>query len=298
MAYSCSIIIPTHNRVTSLKQCITSLLAQTGVDFEIIVVNDGSSDETHAYLESLDDDRITAIHHAQSQGPSNARNAGIAQAQHDIICFIDDDCIADPNWALSLGSAFQGDTAFVIGETIYREKGYTGYFPERLVQNHNAHWPMSCNIAFKKSVLEKEGGFNAEYDQYHNEDSELAIRLVSRGYTYARSTNAVVFHQAQLWTIDSLLASARNASVWVRLKKEYPEHYMHFGPSVTQGLIVNIEDYVYFLFLKLLIIILFIRYLYHGKRDIGIFFIKWPVWLILRRVYIYKEAWKHNMWMF
>ncbi|PIR76109.1 MAG: hypothetical protein COU32_03795, partial [Candidatus Magasanikbacteria bacterium CG10_big_fil_rev_8_21_14_0_10_42_10] len=294
-----SIVVCTYNRLEYLKKCIAALRDIQFSTFEIIIVNDGSVDGTKQFLDTLEDEKITVIHHQSNQGLSASRNTGIAHTTFDFIAFTDDDCEVDKQWLTELSKGFShSNIGFVIGQTFYISIHYKGYFPERLVSNPNAKWPMGCNIAYQKKVFETCGGFDTFFFRYNNEDSEMAIRVVSHGFLYTRASDAIVYHQAMDWTPASLLRSTRNASVWPVLKKKYPKHYLFFDPPVTYTLIVHIKDYVYVMLAPLLIPLLFIRYVMHGKRDVKIFFIKWPIYLLLRRYYIYKEAIKHRVLMF
>lgn len=84
-----SVIIPTHNREPFLKECIESVFDQTYNDFELIVVDDGSTDETEKLLESYSQ-RLLFIKQKQ-KGPSSARNLGIKKSKGDWITFLDSD---------------------------------------------------------------------------------------------------------------------------------------------------------------------------------------------------------------
>lgn len=285
-----SVVVCTYNRFKYFEQAIVPLLALE-YPCQIVIVNDGSTDETRSYLDGLMDPRITIVHHEVNRGLSVARNSGIAVAIHDLIAFTDDDCVVDGNWLDELVKGFEDpNTGLVMGQTFYRAPGYVGYYPERLVRNLNAKWPMGCNVAYRKEVFDRLGGFDPTFFPYNNEDSEMAIRAVAAGYGYIRKPGAVVVHQKAVWTPRSLLRSARNASVWVLLKRLYPKHYRVFGPNVVGGWVVNPEDYLYILTLPIFLPILLLRYLLHGKSDLKMFFLKWPVYLFLRRYYIYREA--------
>ena len=85
-----SVIIPTHNRSKLLELSLRSVLWQRNVDFETIVVDDGSTDDTPRLLQSLGD-RIRVVRHERSQGVSEARNRGIAEARGTWVAFLDDD---------------------------------------------------------------------------------------------------------------------------------------------------------------------------------------------------------------
>src|SRR5690348_13147078 len=86
-----SVIIPTHNRSDFLRNAITSVLNQTYQDFEIIVVDDGSTDNTSEVVANFSDERITFIRHDTNKGGSAARNTGILASKCDYIAFLDDD---------------------------------------------------------------------------------------------------------------------------------------------------------------------------------------------------------------
>jgi len=89
LATPVSVIIPTHNRAGFLAQAIDSVLAQTYPNFELIVVDDGSSDETPALLASYGKALISL--RQENRGPAAARNAGIRAARHPLLAFLDSD---------------------------------------------------------------------------------------------------------------------------------------------------------------------------------------------------------------
>lgn len=294
----CSIVVCTFNRLAYLKDCLSYLAKLNFPNYEIVVVNDGSTDGTKEFLDSVNDQKIRVVHHGKNQGLSQARNTGIQNVHYEIIAFTDDDCNAESSWLTYLLRGFVSEQiGFVIGATHYISKTYKGYFPERLVSNRDARWPMGCNIAYQKCVFDEIGGFDHSFFTYNNEDSEMALRAIAHGFSFNRAHNAVVYHQRATWTPKSLLHSARNASVWPILKKKYPNHYLEFGPPVKFGFIVNAGDYLSILTAPIFIPLLLLRYLLHGKRGLKIFFTKWPVYLLLRRYYIYKEAIKNRVLM-
>ncbi len=85
-----SVIVPTYNRRSLLEETIQSVLAQTCQDWEVVVVNDGSTDDTDAYLASLTDPRICVVHQVNS-GRSAARNLGFEESSGRYVVFVDDD---------------------------------------------------------------------------------------------------------------------------------------------------------------------------------------------------------------
>ncbi len=85
-----SVIIPTYNRRDFLKKAVDSVLNQTFKDFELIIVDDGSQDNTKELVYSYQDDRIIYIYQ-ENKGPSGARNTGIKKAKAEWLCFLDSD---------------------------------------------------------------------------------------------------------------------------------------------------------------------------------------------------------------
>lgn len=88
---SVSVVLPTYNRADSLHDSIRSVLNQTFADFELVVVDDASTDETEAIVAGIDDSRIRYIRHEINRGVSAARNTGIDRARGDIVAFQDSD---------------------------------------------------------------------------------------------------------------------------------------------------------------------------------------------------------------
>lgn len=86
-----SIVIPTYNRASTLKRCIKSLLDQTYSDFEIIIVDDNSNDNSEAIIKSINDPRIKYLKHKKNLGANAARNTGIKSAVGELIAFQDSD---------------------------------------------------------------------------------------------------------------------------------------------------------------------------------------------------------------
>lgn len=296
-----TIAVCTRNRKAYLEWCIAALPSALDEDVELIVVDDASTDGTVAYLQSL-----VAAHRAlrivaspEHGGVSAARNAAVQAARGALIAFTDDDCISEPNWLREITAPFI-DPAVVCayGQVFYRAQGYRGYFPERCVENPGPRWPMTACIAYRTATLRTVGGFDTTFARYHNEDTEVAFRLAAVG-TIVPAPRAVVIHQPMEWTRRSLLASARNASVWPVLFRRYGNRIFaqQFRPPIRWRHVVNAEDYVCILALPLLVPILLLRYLLHGKRNLTIFFCKWPVWLILRRLLVWREAIRHRVFM-
>ena len=92
-----TVVIPTHNRVHFMSATLRSVLAQRDVDFEVVVVDDGSSDATPVALEAMRDDRLRWHRNEHTTGVSRARNTGVDMAETPWVAFIDDDDLWAPD---------------------------------------------------------------------------------------------------------------------------------------------------------------------------------------------------------
>lgn len=123
-----SIIVPVHNSSRYLERCVDSLLRQTESDIEIILVNDGSTDDSKAICDrySMSDKRITVIHQ-ENAGASVARNNGLAVAKGEYISFVDSDDYVDADYIRSMSEAMKNtDCDMVItGRTQIKLDGST-----------------------------------------------------------------------------------------------------------------------------------------------------------------------------
>jgi len=114
-----SVIIPAHNSEKTIEQCIESILKQTGVDFEVIVVDNNSTDRTKKIIKKFCqiDARIKYVFESQ-QGRGAARNAGLAVAKGEIVAMTDSDCVAPDDWlkTLTYPIIFENEKAVMGGD--------------------------------------------------------------------------------------------------------------------------------------------------------------------------------------
>jgi glycosyltransferase involved in cell wall biosynthesis len=292
-----SIIVPTFNRRESLERCIKSLVCQNYHTFEIIIVDDCSTDDTLEFLSKLKDPRLRILRRASNGSASAARNSGLEVATMPIVAFTDDDCEAKKDWLQHLVSPFvDSSCGFVIGQAWYCDQQHRAQFPERVVHNHNAAWPMTCNMAYRRIIFEQLGGFSNEYCQYHNEDTEMAIRAVAAGWKHACALDAHVFHQPGHWTLNTLLASAKNPSAAILLKRDYPNHHEHFGKQILGGFVIRPGDYLIILSLPVVAPLLLLVSMTHGRHGF-LFFTHWSLRIISRRLHIYRTAWASRLFV-
>lgn len=192
-----SIVIPTYNRVESLKEALKALQVQEANpnDFEVIVIVDGSTDSTLEFLKiAVETQPNLSYEFQENQGASAARNRGVARAKSDLILFIGDDILAEPNFVsehlkfhkenleknkAALGLTVpqlenQADPTFV---KWIHESGIQfayGQITENQVLDDRFFY--TSNISLKKELLLAEP-FNETFTGWGFEDSELGLRL-------------------------------------------------------------------------------------------------------------------------
>lgn len=180
-----TVIVPTHNRRQILPQAVHSILRQHGVSIELVVVNDGSTDETGPWLDRLaaTDHRVKVVHHPQPRFISGARNAGIACATGRWVAFCDDDDLWAPDKlatqlaALRTSSARWGCTGVaVVDEDLqvvghYHVKG--GEVLAALLQSNGI--PTGSSVIVERRLVREVGGFDLALRG--SEDWDLWIKL-------------------------------------------------------------------------------------------------------------------------
>ncbi|MGP6085897.1 glycosyltransferase family 2 protein [Antarctobacter jejuensis] len=200
-----SIVIPAYNAAATILETLDSLLGQSFDDFEILVVDDGSPDETCALVRTFarTDRRIRLLANP-GKGPSDARNFGAAQAKGEIIAFCDADDLWEANKLLTLASAFSAGT----GDALFGQIGFFNDDPQALTTlstvpagrvgiqmllGENPVCTMS-NLAVRRDVFMALGGFRP--DMVHNEDLEWLIRLVGEGHALVGIDSLMVRYRA------------------------------------------------------------------------------------------------------
>ena len=196
-----SVVIPAYNAATTLPVCLNALAKQEapGRPWEIIVVDDGSQDNTAEIAQSYD---VQLIRHKRKSGAGAARNSGIRQAKGDIVCFTDADCAPTPNWLKQMSRPF-ADTAVTGCKGIYatRQTAWIARFVQieyedkydLLRQQTHIDFIDTYSAAYRRQALLDCGGFDERI--HYVEDQELSFRLAAQGNLMVFQPEAVVYHQ-------------------------------------------------------------------------------------------------------
>jgi glycosyltransferase involved in cell wall biosynthesis len=202
-----SIVIPTHNRNVLLRRCLEGVAALNYDPgrFEVVIVDDGSSEPCEsavlAFRERID---IRSLRQPNS-GPAKARNTGAASASGDMLAFLDDDCVPEPDWLQRLNEAASAAPDAMIGgstvvgcpENIYSMTDQIVLDVVRAwaAQGNNAlQFLPSNNLAIPAASFRALGGFDSGMTLAGGEDREFCARWLSSGRSFANAPKARILH--------------------------------------------------------------------------------------------------------
>jgi len=237
---SVSVVVCTHNGEATLDQCLRRLGTLTYPDYEVIVVNDGSSKACAAIAEA---NGVTLIQ-TEHRGLGHARNKGIEAARGEIVAFLDDDAYPDSDWLHYVAALLRANGhAGVGGPNIPPEDD--GFVAECvaaapggpihvLVSDREAEHVPGCNMAFRKDVLEEVGSFDERFE-VAGDDVDLCWRLQKANRTLGFSAGAVVMHRRR----DSIRRYLRQQYGYGKaealLERKWPTRYNRAGSSRWSG---------------------------------------------------------------
>lgn len=227
-----SIILPTYNRAHLIEKSIGSVLTQTFINFELIVVDDGSTDMTESILKNINDNRIRYIKYNKRRGANYARNTGIKVANADYIAFQDSDDIWYPNKLEKQVSCMQHSPSNVaiIYSAFWRiENEQKEYISSNVIgmdQNFlfiallKENFITTPTLLIKKECFKKVGLFDENLPRF--QDWELVIRL-SKLYHFNYINEATINSYVQL---DSI--SLNNKAQTIALEMIVKKHLLDF----------------------------------------------------------------------
>ena len=188
-----SVIIPVYNKAMFIEQTLKSVFAQTFIDFELIVVNDGSTDKSEVEILAFNDERMRYFV-KENGGASTARNFGIEMAEADYITFLDADDYWYPDFL----------------QEMFRN---IGKFPEQKI------FAAAIEIEMPKAV------FPAQYSIEKNTEPQVVGYFGASEKTTAICTSCAVFHKSifeEIGNFDIHLKSGQDTDLWIRMGLFYP----------------------------------------------------------------------------
>lgn len=208
-----SVIVPTFNRAESLGWVLAGLAAQTvpAVDFEVVVVCDGSTDATLAMLDLLDPPFELRVFQQENSGPSTARNRAVAEATGELLVFIDDDLVPGPNCLAGHLALYEATSRPSVGigpmlrPPNFELQPWTRWEQKMLDKQYDAFTPgeapasprqfYTANASLSRSEFIAVGGFDP--GMRRGEDVDLGYRLAEQGLGFFFLPDAVGHHYAR-----------------------------------------------------------------------------------------------------
>jgi glycosyltransferase involved in cell wall biosynthesis len=183
-----TVLISTFNRKKFLEQAVETVRLQTHEPLECVVVDDGSTDGTRDFLDSLDYDALKTVYHEENRGQSVARNTGIENASGEYVLFLDSDDILYPRAAETLIEAMESQPyecagAFASTKLVKSNGRVTkrdvpdGVLTEPTFKNARAIGGLSCRM-FRRNALEDVGGFDESLSR--RVDLDLYLKLLKK----------------------------------------------------------------------------------------------------------------------
>jgi len=229
-----SVVVCTHNGSSTLPECLDSILGLRYPNFEVIVVDDGSTDESAELARSYGVKVITT----ENQGLSSARTTGLRAAGGEIVAYTDDDAYPDPDWLTYLALTLQRTDhagvggpniapydAGLVAESVANAPG--GPMHVLLSDQVSEHIP-GCNMAFRRECLDEIGGFDAQF-RAAGDDVDVCWQLQERGWTLGYNAAAMVWHYRRGSVLNYWRQQRAYGRAEALVERKWPEKYNRAG---------------------------------------------------------------------
>lgn len=193
-----SVLLATFNRKEWLRECLISLSYQNYPKdrYEVIVVNDGSTDGTESVLRGYEKMTSHAFrwYSQENAGKAAAINLGVERTRGEIVCFTDDDCMADRDWIRNLLKEFNDEQVGGAGGQIiaYRPKNHVERYGVFFDQEGSVSLATG-NAAYRADIIRATGGFDTRLIGL--EDIDFGVRVRGMGYKLKYAPGAIVYHR-------------------------------------------------------------------------------------------------------
>ncbi len=236
-----SVVICSYNGASTVEACLSSMQRIRYPDFEVIFVDDGSTDSTQEILKKFPSVRNIR---QKNKGLSVARNVGMEAATGEIVIYTDSDCEADEDWLyFSALALVRGGYVGMGGPNLIPDEGSwvadcVGLSPggptHVMIDDRTAEHVPGCNMAFYKWALQQINGFDSQYRKA-GDDVDVIWRLQDLGYSIGFAPAAQVWHYRRN-TVKAYLKQQRGyGEAEALLKYKHPEHFNSLGASHWRG---------------------------------------------------------------
>jgi cellulose synthase/poly-beta-1,6-N-acetylglucosamine synthase-like glycosyltransferase len=235
-----SVVVCSYNGGATLEGCLRSLSRLNYPNYETLVIDDGSTDDTSAIAQRFP---VRCIR-TENGGLSRARNLGISESTGEIVAFIDADAFADRDWLFHMVTALENHNAAAVGGPNLSPQGdgflahcvdhAPGNPTHVLVDDQFAEHVPGCNIACRKDALLAIGCFDAVH-RTAGDDVDVCWKLLARDQRIAFAPGAVVWHHRRP-TLAAFLKQQRGYGfAEAHLRQRYPSRFNVFGYAVWSG---------------------------------------------------------------
>jgi glycosyltransferase involved in cell wall biosynthesis len=194
-----TLYVPCFNASKYLKPCVESVLRQTYPVDEILIIDDGSTDDTAAIAGQLP---VKLVRHGRQRGLGAARNTAFRESRNEFVAALDADCVADPQWLELLMKGFNRDAIAGAGGRLHER--YTARLADQWRSSHMPqHWGeielidppflFGCNTVFKKSILMAAGSYDERFTTNY-EDVNISGKILKKDFHLFYCPAAVVGH--------------------------------------------------------------------------------------------------------
>lgn len=208
-----TIAVCTYNRQDEITACLSSLCQQSYGNFEILIVDDGSTDRTVTIVKDFfatsPDVSWRTVTHDKNRGLYSARNTACKEARGEIVAFLDTDCIADQNWILHLVTGFKDGSVVIVGGHVddffdgtYIQMATKGIYGYTRMPFGSVDYVIGCNMASRRDFLIDNQ--LTEEESYGNDDREWCEMARIAGFNILHVPSAKVLHKHRQ-TIRSLI---------------------------------------------------------------------------------------------
>jgi GT2 family glycosyltransferase len=216
-----AVAIPTHNRAPLLERLLMALEKQTlpPEEFEVVVVDDGSNDETAGVLARFREAtrlNLRTLRADTPRGPAAARNRAWRTTSAPMVAFTDDDCVPDPEWLRAGLAAAGGAARIVVGRTKPPEEqmALAAQPFSRVMDVQSSDLYETCNVFYRRRELETVGGFDERFRRPSGEDTHLGLAVHDLGVEAVFAPDAIVLHDVRP---GDLGAALRESLRWADL---------------------------------------------------------------------------------